>query len=77
MAKKKKKPTFKELYEAEKAKPTAAAQFIADTAAALNKSETTIRMWLCGASKPNKDIVEKVERHFGSDIKTLFPNYEK
>lgn len=72
-----KRKTFADIYNEEKAKPTAAQQFVTDTAKALGVTEQTIRIWLVGKITPSRFLREKIEEHFGSDIKTLFPNYNK
>lgn len=74
MAKVKQQQTFRDLYLHEKSKPTAAAQFIAKMANEFGRDEVTIRMWLSGSQQPNKDIVPQIEKYFGADIYTLFPN---
>lgn len=76
---KKKKKTFREMYLEEKSKPTAAAQFIATVAQQFKRDETTVRLWISGAQQPNKDLVPAIEKYFGQDIATLFPNanYDK
>ena len=42
------KKTFRELYDEELRKPTAAQQFIRDVSELTHRSEVTVRFWLSG-----------------------------
>lgn len=64
--------TFKELYESEKAKPTAAQIFIKEIAGLTKKSETTVRMWLSGIQKPDALTLAILAKHFKTTEKELF-----
>ena len=48
-----KKTTFIELYENEKNKPTSAQVFVSEIAELTQRSENTVRMWVCGKQQPD------------------------
>lgn len=65
--------TFKDFYEEEKRKPTAAQRFVSDVASLTKRSETTVRMWLSGAQVPDELAKSVIAQHFDADVRTLFP----
>ena len=73
--------TFKERYEEAKKAPRKFIQEVqrATITSALPNgiSEGTIRLWIAGVQKPNKFIVEKLEKHFNCPIAELFPEYQE
>lgn len=68
------KKTFKELYEAEREKPTAAQHFIAMVANMTHRSTNTVKMWLSGRQVPDELARTIMAQHFGCDAEQLFPN---
>lgn len=69
--------TFKELYEVELSKPTAASVFISRVAAATKRKENTVRMWLAGRQKPDKLATERIAELLGVKADGLFPDNEE
>lgn len=67
------KKTFKELYEAERDKPTAAQHFIAMVANMTHRSTNTVKMWLSGRQVPDELARTIMARHFKCDAEQLFP----
>jgi hypothetical protein len=68
-----KKKTFKELYEAERDKPTAAQHFITMVANITHRSTNTVKMWLSGRQVPDELARTIMAQHFGCDAEQLFP----
>ena len=67
------KKTFKELYESERDKPTAAQHFIAMVANMTHRSTHTVTMWLSGRQVPDELARTIMAQHFGCDAEQLFP----
>ncbi|MFC2488712.1 MAG: hypothetical protein ACFNVK_01200 [Prevotella sp.] len=65
--------TFKDLYDAERDKPTAAQEFINNVARVTHRSTVTVKMWLSGRQTPDELARETLARHFKCDAETLFP----
>ncbi|WP_281642650.1 hypothetical protein [Hoylesella loescheii] len=65
--------TFKELYEAERDKPTAAQHFIATVAEITHRSTNTVKMWLTGRQVPDELARTIMAQHFRCDAEQLFP----
>jgi len=65
--------TFQELYLKEKAKPTAAEQFVTRMAEICENSEYTVRMWIAGKQIPNRLAQKVIAEELGVDINELFP----
>lgn len=65
--------TFRNLYEDEKKKPTAAQLFVSRVATLTKRSETTVRMWISGQQVPDKLAKSVIAQEFGADINSLFP----
>lgn len=65
--------TFRDLYEDEKKKPTAAQKFVTEVATLTKRSETTIRMWISGQQKPDELAKSVIAEKFGQSVQTLFP----
>lgn len=68
--------TFQELYQQEKAKPTAAEQFITRVAKVCECAEYTVRMWIAGKQVPNKLAQKVLADELGVDINDLFPQQQ-
>lgn len=68
------KKTFKELYDERKNKPTPAQEFIAEVASITHRTETTVRLWLCGQQKPDALACSIIAEHFDVPAEGLFPN---
>lgn len=66
--------TFKELYEEEKKKPTAAQVFISEVAKLTKRSEMTVRMWVAGTQTPDELAKSVIAQRYGVDANGLFPN---
>lgn len=67
------KKTFKEMYEAERDKPTAAQEFIAMVANMTHRSTNTVKMWLSGRQIPDELARTIIAQHFKCDAEQLFP----
>lgn len=65
--------TFRNLYEDEKKKPTAAQLFVSMVATLTKRSETTVRMWISGQQVPDELAKSVIAQEFGADINSLFP----
>lgn len=65
--------TFKNLYEDEKKKPTAAQLFVSRVATLTKRSKTTVRMWISGQQVPDELAKSVIAQEFGADINSLFP----
>lgn len=65
--------TFRNLYEDEKKKPTAAQLFVSRVATLTKRSETTVRMWISGQQVPDELAKSMIAQEFGVDINSLFP----
>lgn len=68
--------TFKERYDAEKAKPTRAQEFVAQIAAVAHCTESTVRQWLSGVQQPDELAKCVLADHFGCAPGELFPPVE-
>lgn len=64
--------TFRNLYEDEKKKPTAAQLFVSRVATLTKRSETTVRMWISGQQVPDELAKSVIAQEFGADINSLF-----
>ena len=69
--------TFKELYEEQKNKPTAAQIFISDIAALTKRSEMTVRQWLSGQQTPDELVQTIIAQKFNVSANSLFPKVEQ
>lgn len=67
------KKTFKELYDEERRKPTAAQQFIRDVSELTHRSEVTVRFWLSGRQVPDELAKTIIAEKYGVDPTHLFP----
>lgn len=67
------KKTFKELYEDELKKPTAAQKFVSEVSELTHRSEVTVRMWLSGRQVPDELAQTIIAQKFNVDVKSLFP----
>lgn len=65
--------TFRELYELEQQKPTAAAGFLQRVAEVAGVSYYSARNWAVGRSVPNPSACKLLSEHFGCAIEQLFP----
>lgn len=65
--------TFKQLYEEEKQKPTAAQVFVSEVASLTKRSEITVRMWLSGQQVPDELAQSIIAERYDVDAKNLFP----
>lgn len=65
--------TFRDFYEAELKKPTAASVFVKRIAEVTRRQENTVRMWLSGRQKPDDLTKETIARALGADASSLFP----
>lgn len=71
------KKTFKELYNEELNKPTAAQQFIKKVSELTHRSEATIRKWLSGTQYPDELTRVIIADKFNVDADFLFPRKEE
>ena len=71
------KKTFKELYNDELKKPTAAQCFVKDVSELTHRSEITIRKWLSGTQYPDELTRIIIADKFGVDADYLFPRKEE
>lgn len=67
------KKTFKELYDEELRKPTAAQKFVSEVSELTHRSEVTVRMWLSGRQVPDELAQTIIAKKFNVDVKSLFP----
>lgn len=67
------KKTFRELYDEELRKPTAAQQFIRDVSELTHRSEVTVRFWLSGRQVPDELAQTIIAKKYNVDVKCL-PN---
>lgn len=67
------KKTFKELYNEELSKPTAAQKFVSEVSELTHRSEVTVRMWLSGRQVPDELAQTIIAKKFNVDVKSLFP----
>lgn len=65
--------TFRQLYDEEKKKPTAAQNFVADIAALTKRSEVTVRKWIAGQQEPDDLAKQAIGERFGIKADYLFP----
>lgn len=73
--------SFKELYDdvwgpKRKASEDAKA-FIERAAKATKRSETTVRMWLCGKQSPDALAQDALAKEFGTTADALFPKNDE
>ena len=73
----KKTTTFRELYDEEKRKPTAAQAFITEVAGLTKRSEVTVKMWANGIQAPDELAKTVIAKHFGVAPEGLFPDRRK
>lgn len=66
------KKTFKELYEAEKKKPTPAKAFIQEVAKICCVDEGTVRIWLNGQRTPSELCKKVIAERFDVEAQALF-----
>ena len=71
------KKTFRELYDEELRKPTAAQQFIRDVSELTHRSEVTVRFWLSGQQVPDELAQTIIAKKYNVDVKHLFPAKEE
>ena len=71
------KKTFRELYDEELNKPSAAKLFIERVAELTHRSEVTVRFWLSGRQTPDELAQEVIAKNFGVDVKSLFPGVKE
>ena len=71
------KKTFRELYDEELRKPTAAQQFIRDVSELTHRSEVTVRFWLSGRQVPDELAQTIIAKKYNVDVKHLFPAKEE
>lgn len=71
------KKTFKELYDEELRKPTAAQKFVSEVSELTHRSEVTVRMWLSGRQVPDELAQTIIAKKFNVDVKSLFPKEEQ
>ena len=69
------KKTFKELYDEELRKPTAA--FVREVSELTHRSEVTVRMWLSGRQVPDELAQTIIAERYKVDVKSLFPREEQ
>lgn len=67
------KKTFKELYDEELRKPTAAQKFVSEVSELTHRSEVTVRMWLSGRQVPDELAQTIIAKKFNVNVKSLFP----
>ena len=65
--------TFRNLYEDEKKKPTAAQLFVSRVDTLTKRSEVTVRMWISGQQVPDELAKSVIAQEFGADVNSLFP----
>ncbi len=70
------KKTFKELYEDELRKPTAAQEFVNEVSEITHRSKVTVRMWLSGRQVPDELAQTIIADRYNVDVKSLFPREE-
>lgn len=68
-----KQKTFKQLYEEEKQKPTAAQVFVSEVASLTKRSEVTVRMWLSGQQVPDELAQSIIAERYQVSVENLFP----
>lgn len=65
--------TFRERYDAERAKSSPARIFIRDIAKATVREEATVRQWLSGIQEPTPRVKEIIAEVLGASVDELFP----
>ena len=70
------KKTFRELYDEELRKPTAAQQFIRDVSELTHRSEVTVRFWLSGRQVPDELAQTIIAKKYNVDVKLDTLPYE-
>lgn len=71
------KKTFRELYDEELRKPTAAQRFIREVSELTHRSEVTVRFWLSGRQAPDELAQTIIAQKYNVDVKHLFPSKEE
>ena len=71
------KKTFKELYDEELRKPTAAQKFVREVSELTHRSEVTVRMWLSGRQVPDELAQTLIAARYKVDVTSLFPREEQ
>lgn len=71
------KKTFRELYDEELRKPTAAQRFVKDVAELTHRSEVTVRFWLAGRQVPDELAQSIIAAKYDVDVNYLFPKEEE
>lgn len=71
------KKTFRELYDEELRKPTAAQRFIREVSELTHRSEVTVRFWLSGRQVPDELAQTIIAQKYNVDVKHLFPAKEE
>ncbi len=71
------KKTFRELYDEELRKPTAAQRFIREVSELTHRSEVTVRFWLSGRQVPDELAQTIIAQKYNVDVKHLFPSKEE
>ena len=71
------KKTFRELYDEELRKPTAAQQFIRDVSELTHRSEVTVRFWLSDRQIADELAQTIIRKKNNVDVKHLFPAKEE
>lgn len=70
------KKTFRELYNEELGKPTAAQKFIKEVSELTHRSEITVRFWISGRQVPDELAQTIIAKKYNVDVKHLFPKEE-
>ena len=70
------KKTFKELYDEELRKPTAAQKFVREVSELTHRSEVTVRMWLSGRQVPDELAQTTLCLNHSSLVKNKINMYE-
>lgn len=65
--------TFKEIYQAEREKPTPALAFLRHISEITCRELTTIRMWVSGVQEPTDMVKERIAEELGRPVEELFP----
>ena len=70
-------PTFIELYQEAKGKPSPGEAFLQEVADLTHRSKSTVRKWVLGISVPDFNTQVEISRHFNIPVETLFPPKNK
>ena len=68
--------TFKKIYEDISSVPPKKA-FVTRIAVVTHKSESTVRMWLCGRQRPDELTRLAIAKELKTDADSLFPEVEQ